>query len=63
MVGEKTINYCRPEQISTCTAENPKKQSGCRFYEKSRHAERCMYFIFDEYCDCLNAQLNAATAR
>ena len=22
---------------------------------------RCMYYIFDEYCDCLKAQINAET--
>jgi RNA-binding protein YlmH len=60
MVCGQTINFCRPEQISTCTAASQKEQAGCHFFEKSRHAERCMYFIFDEYCDCLQAQLSAS---
>jgi hypothetical protein len=45
--------------MSVCTADSKKLQTDCSFYEKSQFAERCMYFIFDEYCDCLNAQLNA----
>jgi hypothetical protein len=60
MINGHSMNYCRPEQISTCTAGSPKEQASCRFYEKSCRVERCMYFIFDEYCDCLLAQLNAA---
>lgn len=59
MTHQEVVNYCKQEQISVCTAEDPKQQPTCSFFEKSRHANRCMYFIFDEYCDCLNAQLNA----
>jgi hypothetical protein len=60
MVNEKRTNFCRSEQMSICTAATQKEQPGCSFYEKARRADRCMYFIFDEYCDCLQAQLNAA---
>jgi hypothetical protein len=60
MAGGDIVNYCRSEQISVCTAESEKRQRGCRFFEKSSRAERCMYFIFEEYCDSLSAQLNAA---
>jgi hypothetical protein len=59
MVSGKAMNFCKSEQISFCTAADKKEQSGCCFYERSLSAERCMYFIFDEYCDCLNAQLNS----
>jgi hypothetical protein len=59
MVSGEAINFCRCEQISFCTAASQRVQAGCSFYEKARSAERCMYFIFDEYCDCLKAQLNA----
>ena len=52
-------NFCKQEQMSICTADNQKQQIGCSFYEKSQFAERCMYFMFDEYCDSLKAQLNA----
>jgi hypothetical protein len=59
MGSGQEINFCRLGQISTCTAANQKQQAGCIFYEKSRNAERCMYFCFDEFCDCLKAQLSA----
>lgn len=52
-------NFCKQEEMSVCTACNQKQQTGCSFYEKSQFAERCMYFMFDEYCDSLKAQLNA----
>jgi len=63
MVSEEAINFCRSEQISFCTAASQKEQPGCSFYEKARCAERCMYFIFNEYCDCLKAQLDASVDR
>ena len=53
------VNFCRQEQMSICTTGGQKAQSSCNFYEKSRFAERCMYFIFDEYCDSLGAQISA----
>jgi len=59
MVSGSVMNFCKSEQISFCTAVGQREQSGCSFFEKSRSAERCMYFIFDEYCDCLKAQLNS----
>lgn len=52
-------NFCKQEEMSVCTAGDKKKQLGCSFYEKSQFAERCMYFMFDEYCDSLKAQMNA----
>ena len=52
-------NFCKQEEMSICTATNMSQQTGCSFYEKSRFAERCMYYIFDEYCDCLKAQMKA----
>jgi hypothetical protein len=54
-------NYCRKEQMSICTAEDPKQQESCSFFEKSSYDHRCMYFIFGEYCDCLKAQMHAST--
>jgi hypothetical protein len=56
-------NFCKQEEMSICTAGNQNTQISCSFYEKSRFAERCMYYIFDEYCDCLKAQMNAGTTR
>ena len=49
-------NFCIAGMMSTCRAENIKEQEKCRFYEKASYENRCMYFIFDEYCDCLKAQ-------
>jgi hypothetical protein len=59
MVCGQGINFCRSEHISVCTAASQQEQKGCSFYEKSSRAERCMYFIFEEYCDSLKAQLGA----
>jgi len=59
MVSGAVVNFCRSEHISFCTAASPREQPGCSFFERSRSAERCMYFIFDEYCDCLKAQINS----
>jgi hypothetical protein len=51
--------YCKSDIMSVCTAENESQQKYCRFYEKSSYSGKCMYLVFDEYCDCLAAQLNA----
>ena len=51
--------YCRTDIMSFCKAENEHQQKYCRFYEKSSYSDKCMYFMFDEYCDCLEAQLSA----
>jgi hypothetical protein len=58
-MSDQPVNYCQQKQMSICTAENLKQQVACSYFEKSSFAERCMYFIFEEYCDCLTAQLNA----
>jgi len=50
------VNFCIAGIMSTCRAENTKEQKKCKFYEKASYENRCMYFIFDEYCDCLKAQ-------
>ena len=52
-------NFCRQEEMSVCTADCQKQQTNCSFYEKSQHADRCMYYIFDEFCDSLKAQINS----
>ena len=44
--------------MSICTAGSVNEQKKCRFYKKSYYGDRCMYFIFDKYCDSLEAQLN-----
>lgn len=59
-MDSRALNFCKLEQMSICTAETIRSQGDCSFFEKSRNAERCMYFIFDEYCDCLKAQMDAS---
>ena len=58
VMQEAAISYCKKDIMSICTAESSQKQQECRYYEKSRQAAKCMYFVFEEYCDCLKAQLN-----
>jgi hypothetical protein len=56
MSGSET-NYCKKEKMSICSAKDCKQQEKCSFFKKSSYEYRCMYFIFDEYCDCLKAQI------
>ena len=53
------VSFCKREMMSVCTAASDMEQNRCVFYEKSSLKNKCMYFIFDEYCDCLKAQINA----
>lgn len=50
------VSLCKQGMMSTCSAENIKGQKKCKFYEKASYENRCMYFMFNEYCDCLEAQ-------
>ena len=56
---QREVSFCRKGKMSVCTARTNQQQIECCFYEKSRFADRCMYFIFEEYCDNLKAQLSA----
>jgi hypothetical protein len=56
-MGSSETNFCKKEKMSICSAEDSKQQEKCSFFEKSSYEHRCMYFIFDEYCDCLKAQM------
>jgi hypothetical protein len=50
-------NFCKPDDMSTCTAGKKwKEHNRCHFAEKSTDLNRCMFYMFDEYCDCLKAQ-------
>jgi len=60
VMARPETNFCKQEEMSVCTADCQKQQLDCSYYEKSQHANRCMYFIFDEYCDSLKAQMNSA---
>ena len=52
-------NLCEPGMMSTCGAKKCKDQEVCEFYRRASLENRCMYFKYDEYCDCLEAQLDA----
>ena len=52
-------NLCKKGLMSVCTAKDSDERERCEFYEKSSIKNKCMYFIFDEYCDCLSAQMGA----
>jgi len=58
-VQNSEISYCKKEVMSMCTAEGKTQQRTCQFYERSNLSERCMYFVFDQYCDSLPAQQKA----
>jgi hypothetical protein len=59
-VKDAQISYCKKDIMSVCMAETGKRQRECRYYEKSCRSDKCMYFVFEEYCDCLRAQLAAS---
>jgi hypothetical protein len=46
--------------MSICTAEDPKQQEKCIYFVKSSYEYRCMHLTFNEYCDCLNAQMHSS---
>lgn len=52
-------NFCKTNLMAVCTAKDNKEREGCEFYGKSSIKNKCMYFIFDEYCDCLKAQMKS----
>ena len=47
--------------MSTCGIGNKKwcDHITCKYSEKSRFLDRCMSFKFEEFCDCLKAQMAA----
>jgi len=51
-------SFCKKGTMSVCVAENWSEQKTCKYYEPATQANRCMYWIFDEYCDCLKAQID-----
>lgn len=56
-------SFCEKGTMSICVAKNNKEREMCEFYEDSRTKGKCMYFIFDEYCDCLKAQMDKERQR
>lgn len=56
---DSRTSFCKTEVMSMCTATSEADQKNCYYFESSCHSNKCMYFIFNEYCDCLKAQINA----
>jgi hypothetical protein len=56
-VLNERVSFCKGGLISICTAASEGEQKNCKFYKKSSFTDRCMHFMFDEYCDCLEAQI------
>ena len=56
---QQAVNLCKIDLMSLCSANSKKDQPNCHFYEESHSASRCMYFVFEEFCDCLKAQIAA----
>ena len=57
MQNNKTC-FCKQEIMSRCSANNEQQQKDCRFFRKASYRRGCMHYIFDEYCDSLEAQLS-----
>jgi hypothetical protein len=56
-VLNERVSFCQRDMMSICTATNESEQKKCKFYKKSSFTDKCMHFMFDEYCDCLEAQI------
>ncbi len=58
-MASPVVSFCKRGMMSVCMAASDTDQDKCVFYERSSLKNKCMYFIFDEYCDCLKAQIDA----
>jgi hypothetical protein len=62
--GTGDTNYCVTDIISVCSCpmvrKNWTEQKICKFAYKASNAERCMYFVQEQFCDNLAAQKDAA---
>ena len=56
------VCFCKRDIISVCTAGVKEQQKNCRFFQESTYKNACMYFVFDAYCDCVEAQRNTQYA-
>ena len=56
-VQNEKLCFCKIDIVSICTAASESEQKKCKFYKKSSFSDKCRYFMFDEYCDCLEAQV------
>jgi hypothetical protein len=59
-IGE--VCFCKRDIISVCTAGGQKQQENCRFYQPSTFKNNCMHYVFDAYCDSVEAQRNTQYA-
>ena len=50
------VCFCKRDIISVCDAGGREQQKSCRFYQKSSSKNACMYYVFDAFCDCVEAQ-------
>lgn len=57
--GTPIVNLCKSGLMSECVGETEEEQKTCAYYEKATSAKRCMYRKYDNFCDCLPAQLDA----
>jgi hypothetical protein len=63
MMPAPQVSFCKTVRMSFCTARSSSRQRNCRFYRKATSADRCMFFVFNEYCDCPDAQRKARENR
>jgi hypothetical protein len=56
-VLNERVSFCKRDIMSICTAASESEQKNCKFYKKSSFTDKCMHFMFDEYCDCFEAQV------
>jgi hypothetical protein len=54
---KEELCFCKRDVMSICTADSKSDQKNCKFFQKSSFTDRCMYLMFDEFCDCLEAQV------
>lgn len=59
---DSATNFCKKDIMPICTAPNTAQQKMCRFFKKASYTDKCMFFVFDKYCDCLQAQLETEAA-
>jgi hypothetical protein len=56
-VLNESLSFCKRDVMSICTAASESEQKKCKFYNKSSFTDKCMHFMFDEFCDCVEAQI------
>ena len=56
-VQNEKLCFCKIDIVSICTAASQSEQKKCKFYKKSSFSDKCMYLMFDQYCDCMEAQV------